>query len=114
MTFLIQRKPTVCMHTEVHLLQMWITPEVREIRPSYEQKQFTRAERTGKLLALASGQGIPGAIKIHQDATLYASAMWPEDEISLKLGNQRKAYLFVINGELRLNDRAMEPVIRQE
>ena len=33
--------------------------------------------------------------------------MWPDDEIILKLGHKRKAYLFVISGELRLNDRAM-------
>jgi redox-sensitive bicupin YhaK (pirin superfamily) len=115
-----ERNPST--EAEVHLLQMWITPGVRNLQPSYEQKQFTTADRTGKLLALASGQGVPGAVKIHQDVTLYASALWPRDEVSLKLGPERKAYLFVIEGEVTANDRSIgsgdqarveaEPVLR--
>ena len=89
--------------TKVHLLQMWITPAVSALDPSYEQKQFTREERAGKLLAVASGQKTPGALKIHQDATLYVSSLQPGNDIGFDLGARRKAYLFVIDGELRLN-----------
>ena len=32
----------------VHLLQIWILPEARGIKPSYEQKQFSRDEIRGK------------------------------------------------------------------
>jgi redox-sensitive bicupin YhaK (pirin superfamily) len=89
--------------TKVHLLQMWITPAVSALEPSYEQKQFTVEERAGKLLAVASGQKMPGALKIHQDATLYVSSLQPGDDLGFDLGAARKAYLFVIDGELRLN-----------
>ena len=93
--------------TKVHLLQMWITPAVSGLQPSYEQKQFTREARTGKLLAVASGQKIPGAVKLHQDATLYVSALQPNSEVTFEPGEKRKGYLFVIDGELRLNDQHM-------
>ena len=93
--------------TRVHLLQMWITPAVSGLDPSYEQKQFTREERTGKLLAVASGQKMPGAVKVHQDATLYVSALRPGDDIGFTIGETRKAYLFVIDGELQLNGQQM-------
>ena len=93
--------------TRVHLLQMWITPAVSGLEPSYEQKQFTREERSSKLLAVASGQKRPGAVKIHQDATLYVSALRPGDDIGFALGEERKAYLFLIDGELQLNGQEM-------
>ena len=93
--------------TRVHLLQMWITPAVSGLDPSYEQKQFTREERTGKLLAVASGQKMPGAVKIHQDATLYVSSLRPGDDVGFPLGKSRRAYLFVIDGELQLNGHEM-------
>ena len=89
--------------TGVHLMQVWITPEVSGLEPSYEQKQFTREQRTGKLLAIASGQGAPGAVKVHQNATFYVSAIRPEDRISHTLKPGRRAYLFVIDGEIELN-----------
>ena len=89
--------------TRVHLLQMWITPAVSGLDPSYEQKQFTSDERAGKLLAVASGRKMPGALKIHQDATLFVSSLKPGDGVTFEPGERRKAYLFVIDGELRLN-----------
>ena len=93
--------------TRVHLLQMWIIPAVNGLDPSYEQKQFTREERTGKLLAVASGQKMSGAVKVHQDATLYVSALQPGDDIGFTMGEGRRAYLFVIDGELQLNGHQM-------
>ena len=89
--------------TRVHLLQMRITPAVSGLDPSYEQKQFTMEERTGKLLAVASGQKMPGAVEVHQDATLYVSSLRPQEEIGFAMADRRKAYLFVIDGELQLN-----------
>ena len=93
--------------TRVHLLQMWITPAVSGLDPSYEQKQFTSEDRTGRLLAVASGQKMPGAVKIHQDATLYVSALRPGDDIGFAMGEKRKAYLFVIDGKMQLNGQEM-------
>lgn len=89
--------------TPVHLLQMWIIPATEGLAPSYEQKQFTAEARTGVLLPVASGRAQDGAVKIHQDATIYVSSLRPVDEIEHAL-NERRAYLFVIEGELRLND----------
>ena len=93
--------------TRVHLLQMWITPASSGLDPSYEQKQFTMEERTGKLLAVASGQKMPGAVEVHQDATLYVSSLRPQEEIGFAMADRRKAYLFVIDGELQLNGHEM-------
>ena len=47
----------------VHLLQMWIVPSETNLAPSYEQMRFTKAQRDDKLLAVASGRGVPGTVK---------------------------------------------------
>jgi hypothetical protein len=87
----------------VHLLQIWIVPSVQGLPPSYEQMRFTEQQRTGKLLAVASGQSLDGAVKIHQDATICVSMIRPEDQITFKLAPPRRAYFFVIDGELDVN-----------
>lgn len=94
--------------TPVHLLQVWIEPAVRGLEPSYEQKQFTADERAGRLLAVASGRDEAGAVRIHQDATIYVATVRRGAEITHRLDEGRRAYLFVINGELQLNGHQLE------
>lgn len=79
---------------------MWVLPERAGLTPSYEQKQFTPEQREGVLLPIASGQGAPGAVKIHQDATLYVTRLGVGDRISHELKPGRRAFLYVIEGEI--------------
>jgi len=87
----------------VKLLQMWVLPERAGLQPSYEQKQFTAEQRTGALLPIASGQDAPGAVKIHQDVTFYASRLRAGDRVAQDLKPGRRAFLYVIGGEVTLN-----------
>ena len=87
----------------VHLLQMWITPAESGLEPSYEQKRFSQEDRAGRLLPVASGTADGEALKIHQDATLYVSNVRPGDQLRHALTDKRRAYLFVIDGELQVN-----------
>jgi redox-sensitive bicupin YhaK (pirin superfamily) len=87
----------------VKLLQMWVLPERAGLTPSYEQKQFTSEQRAGELLPIASGQGAPGAVKIHQDATFYVSRLRAGDRVGLRLKPGRRAFFYVIDGEVTLN-----------
>jgi hypothetical protein len=85
------------------LLQMWVLPERAGLTPAYEQKQFTTAERTGKLLPIASGQDHPGAVKVHQDVTFYVARLQAGDTLAHPLSEQRRAFLYVIDGSLKIN-----------
>lgn len=90
---------------KVHLMQMWVLPDKTGLAPSYEQKQFTNEERTGRLLAIASGQGIGESVRVNQDVTFYVSRIRPEDKLSHPLGENRRAFLYVIDGEVTVNDQ---------
>lgn len=91
----------------VHLLQMWITPATSGLEPGYEQLRFTKEQRAGKLLAVASGQDMQGTVKVHQDTTFYVSALNEGDEVTHELGQTRRAYLFVISGNVEVNGHAL-------
>lgn len=91
--------------TEVaKLLQMWVLPERAGLTPSYEQKQFSAEERTGKLLPVASGQDMPGAVKVHQDVTFYVARLNVGDTITHSIAPQRRAFLYVIEGAVEINE----------
>jgi hypothetical protein len=87
----------------VRLLQMWVLPERSGLTPSYEQKQFTTEQRAGVLLPIASGTDMPEAVKIHQDATFYVSLLGSGDKVAHALKPGRRAFLYVIEGQVKLN-----------
>ena len=64
---------------EVHLLQIWIRPEAERLAPEYEQKHFSAADKRGRLRLIAAGDGAHGAVRIHQDARVYAG-LFDQDE----------------------------------
>lgn len=87
----------------VKLLQMWVLPERAGLTPSYEQKQFSAEQRTGKLLPIASGQDLPEVVKVHQDVTFYVSRLSEGDQINHRLHTNRKVFVYVIEGGITLN-----------
>lgn len=87
----------------VRLLQMWVLPAQAGLTPSYEQKQFTPADRVGRLLPIASGQDVPETVKVHQDVTFYVSTVRPGDHLTHTQAAGRKAFLYVIDGAIKLN-----------
>ena len=91
----------------IKLMQIWLTPEREGLTPGYEQKQFTTEERTGKLLPIVAGQDVPGALKIHQDTTFYVGRLIAGDQVSHLLKAGRRAFLYVIEGEVQCNDEVL-------
>jgi quercetin 2,3-dioxygenase len=91
-----------------HLLQIWILPEKKNLQPGYEQKEFARDEKRGKLKLIASRGGDDGAVHINQDVRLYASILNKNDEVGLDLSEGRHAWLQLISGSLDLNGEMVE------
>src|ERR1700675_2039262 len=79
----------------VHLLQIWIEPEVTGIAPGYEEKHFDAASKRGRLRLIASRDGREGSVTIHQDAAVYAALLDGEERAIHALASGRKAYVHV-------------------
>ena len=91
----------------VHFLQIWIEPHVVGIAPSYEETQFSDAEKRGKLRVIASPDGRDGSVKIHQDACVYASLLDGNDAVSHALALGRQAYVHVVRGIVSANGQTL-------
>src|SRR5437867_2589783 len=91
----------------VHLLQIWILPERRGIQPEYEQKTFPAEERKDKLRLVASKDGKEGALKIHQDAKLFAGTLADGQTITYDLPSGRYAWLQVARGTVEVNGQML-------
>ena len=88
----------------VHLLQIWILPNARNLPPSYEEKAFADVERRGQLRLIASEDGRVGSVTIHQDARVYAALLDANHQVEHALHENRHAWLQLARGTLMLND----------
>jgi len=87
----------------VHLLQIWILPDRKGIQPSYEQTNFARSTLQGRLKLVASGDPSEGAVRIHQNAQVYAGVLGPGEVVKHELAPARHAWLQVARGKVQLN-----------
>ena len=92
----------------VHLLQIWILPERQGLKPSYEQKAFTEEQKRGRLCLIASRDGREDSVTIHQDASVFASVLSPDQEVVHELKPGRHAWLQVARGGIEVNGETLE------
>lgn len=98
---------TGIMHSEFNaskteplkFLQIWITPNVTGIKPSYEQMPIVQSST---MTALVTPDGRDGSLSMHQDASIYRLKLTAGESYDLvalaKEENERVGYLHVIDG----------------
>jgi len=91
----------------VHFLQIWIEPNVRGVKPSYEEKRFDDASKRGRLRLIASADGRDGSVTIHQDASLYAALVDGAEALDFEPLPGRKVYVHVVRGEVEVNGQPL-------
>jgi len=94
----------------LRLLQMWFLTNENGLKPSWEDRQYTKKDRLNKLFPIITSEkskenGIP---KVHQDVEIFVSSLTPNNRLDYKLKPTRQAYVFVINGELTINRKKLE------
>ena len=90
----------------MRLLQLWIMPRTKGSKPRWEQKQFTPADRAGKLLPIVSDGSVPGTLAIDQNAMVYVSELQAGERVNHEM-NGSHAYLFVISGAVNVNGKSL-------
>jgi quercetin 2,3-dioxygenase len=102
---------TGVMHSEfnpspkdpTHLLQIWLLPDRKGLKPEYEQLSFSDAELRGKFHHVA-GPNAP--VTIHQDADLYIARLDKGTEAKHKLERDH-GWLQVAKGAVRVNGKEL-------
>lgn len=96
------------LRESVHLLQIWIEPTAKGGSPGYEQKNFSEADKRGRLRLVASPDGREGSVTIHSDATLSVGLFDGEERAEMALNPARKAYVHVARGAIVANGQALK------
>ena len=91
----------------VHLLQMWLFPDQKGLRPGYEQRAFARREMQNALRLVASREGRNESVTIHQDADVYAATLDAGYSARHELAPGRHAWLHVASGSVALNGQEL-------
>jgi redox-sensitive bicupin YhaK (pirin superfamily) len=92
---------------QVHMLQIWIMPNERNVAPGYEQRVFPAAEKAAKLRVIASADGREGSVTIHADTNLYVSVLKHGEKVAHALAPGRHAWLQVTRGSVELNGKKL-------
>ncbi|MCP5282806.1 MAG: pirin family protein [Rhodoferax sp.] len=90
-----------------HFLQIWIEPARTGVKPGYEQKSFSNAEKRGRLRLVASADGVDGSVSMNADASMYAGLFDGDEKATLALRAGRKAYVHLVRGDLQVNGQAL-------
>jgi len=99
---------TGVMHSEfnpspkdpVHLLQIWLLPERKGLKPEYDQVAFRDNDLRGGLHLVA---GPKAPVTIHQDANLYIARLDEGAKVEHSLAKGRHAWAQIARGSVRLN-----------
>ncbi len=91
----------------LHLLQIWILPEKTGLDPSYEERNVSCEEKSGRLAVMVSGSD-EGGMTIHQDVTLLAGVLKGGQSVERRLESGRHAWVQVVGGALSVNGERLE------
>ena len=86
----------------VHLYQIWLLPERKGLKPSYEELAVGDEENQGRFRQVASPDGAEGSLTIHQDARLYLASLLPGQAVAHPIEPGRAAWLQVLRGSVNV------------
>lgn len=107
--FQIMSAGTGVFHSEInpdaeetlHLYQIWIIPNQKDVTPRYSQDKF--ADKEGATLIL-SPNADEDSFKIYQDMKLWRYQYLAEKSVQITLNPNRSYWLQVVRGNLSVND----------
>jgi redox-sensitive bicupin YhaK (pirin superfamily) len=91
-----------------HFLQIWLFPDRDGHQPGYDQKHFTREDKTNRLRLIASPDGREGSGLIHQNALIYATILDDGQKLSHPILNDRKIWVQVMRGRISVNGQILQ------
>lgn len=85
---------------DLHLYQIWIIPNQKNLTPRYEQKAFDVPQ--GRQLVL-SPDARDGSLKVFQDMTLTRWALLKDEQSVYQMQADRRVWIQVVKGNVSIN-----------
>ncbi len=93
---------------EVNLLQIWVFPNVRNVKPRYDQKSFQVEGRNNQWQNIVSPFQNTEALWIHQEAWFSLGNFLKGKRTEYKLNKSgHGVYIFIIEGDVTVNDQKL-------
>ena len=92
----------------LHFLQIWMFPGKRNLKPRYDEKHFSKADKKDQLRLIASKSGKDSSLIVHQDIELYASVLEKGKKLTAPLREGSGFWLQLIEGKLEVNEASLE------
>ena len=93
----------------VNLIQSWIFPNKKAVKPRYDQTKFAPEDRVNQLQTLVSpiDNADPG-LKIHQDAWIYRTTLEAGKTVTLTPHSKDHGfYIFVLDGKINAGEQVL-------
>jgi redox-sensitive bicupin YhaK (pirin superfamily) len=88
----------------VHFLQIWILPDKRGLKPSYEQKEFGLSRQPNRWVLMGSPNSAGGSLRIHQDVKLSGAVLSASQSLGYELAPGRHAWVQIARGEVSVDE----------
>jgi len=89
---------------QVKLLQIWVFPDTKNVKPRYDQKAFDLIASKNKLVNVVSPMGDSEGLNIHQHAWFHLGKLDKDLNTTYELKDKTNGvYAFVIDGEVTIN-----------
>jgi len=86
---------------ELHLLQIWVLPNKKGVKPQYAKKSISTNKNSLNLIIASAEE--ENALTIHQDAKIYAGVFDKAESITMPTIQGRSYWVQIISGSLVLN-----------
>ena len=90
------------------LLQIWISPDKRNVEPRYDQRAFDLDGAKNNLLTIVSPIGEKEGLNIHQNAWFSLGKLSKDCTTTYELKDKKNGvFAFVIEGEVAINEEKL-------
>ncbi len=93
----------------VHLLQIWILPDNKNLPPTYSEWAPPSTGPTEKLTLVASRIGGGAPLTVHQDVLLFLGTLRENEKVAYPIAAGRHLWLQLISGTLTVNSQLLSP-----
>ena len=91
------------------LFQIWIVPDRAGEKPSWGQREFPRADRSGQWVTLAAGDGEGEVLPLRADAKVFAARLGAGETLRYDADPARHLYLVAPTGGITVNGQRANP-----
>ena len=93
----------------VKLLQIWVFPDTKNVKPRYDQKKYSVEESHNNLLTVVSPMGSEEGMNIHQRAWFSLGKLDKDFKTTYNLHDKNNGvYAFVIDGNVTINGQDLK------